>query len=391
MRDACKKFGISDVALAKICRRMSVPRPRQGYWLRRSIGQDPPRKPLPTAGPDTPSRWEGERWVDPEPLPAPATPEPPAIAVDPIVVGAVLGKLHPGLSVAMDAVREASKAIWEFRRWRRTVPVLASYASLDRALRIMNTLMHALDDRGWRVEVRMERSGGPDGTRFRRAATGVHIGDAFVEFYLVERTTMVRLEPLPKLRRPETTEESVARLLRRSVEYRPNGQLSIEVDPEYGAAVAWTDKKGRRLEDCLHEVVVGIAAEADRMHARRLEHAHNAEKARQLAEGREQARREAEQRRLEAEDRRRDEEEKVTKLRATLADWREVRDVRAFIAEARSIVAAGGHAIEEGSTLDEFIRWATSRVERIDPFRVLWRDASEPPAAPSEARSAVDS
>jgi len=127
------------------------------------------------------------------------------------------------------------------------------------------------------------------------------------------------------------------------------------------------------------------------MRARRLEHARNAEEARRLADGREQARRDAEQRRLEAEERRREEADKFAKLRVTSAEWREVRDIRAFIAEARAIVVAGGHVIEPGSTLDQFIRWATARVERIDPFRVMWQDASEPPAAASEASGAAAS
>jgi len=52
---------------AKVCRRLNIPRPKHGYWLRRSIGQDPPNRALPAAGPDTPQTWEGERRVAPAP------------------------------------------------------------------------------------------------------------------------------------------------------------------------------------------------------------------------------------------------------------------------------------------------------------------------------------
>jgi hypothetical protein len=38
LRDACKQFGVSDVGLSKVCRRLDIPRPKRGYWLRRSIG-----------------------------------------------------------------------------------------------------------------------------------------------------------------------------------------------------------------------------------------------------------------------------------------------------------------------------------------------------------------
>jgi len=74
------------------------------------------------------------------------------------------------------------------------------------------------------------------------------------------------------------------------------------------------------------------------------------------ADRRERERQEAEKRRIEAEAHRREEEKKVAKFQVMLAEWREVRDIRAFIAEARAIVAAGGHEIETGSTLDQFIR-----------------------------------
>jgi len=42
-----KKYGISDVALGKICRRLNVPKPSLGYWARVDAGQKPERTPLP--------------------------------------------------------------------------------------------------------------------------------------------------------------------------------------------------------------------------------------------------------------------------------------------------------------------------------------------------------
>jgi len=42
-----KKFGISDVAIAKICRRHKIPKPPLGYWARLQNGKKVNRKPLP--------------------------------------------------------------------------------------------------------------------------------------------------------------------------------------------------------------------------------------------------------------------------------------------------------------------------------------------------------
>lgn len=41
------QYGVSDVGLAKICRRHGIPRPPRGYWARRQAGQSVKPKPLP--------------------------------------------------------------------------------------------------------------------------------------------------------------------------------------------------------------------------------------------------------------------------------------------------------------------------------------------------------
>jgi len=169
IRDACKTFGVTEIALAKVCWRMNVPRPKHGYWLRRSIGQELPRKPLPATAPDTPTRFEGDRWVEPAPEPSrPATekPKPQPIAVEPIVVPETLGTLHPCLAGALDDIRGGSKHLWECHRWRGTIPILVSEGSLDRALRVMSALMFALETRRWKVEVLPLTNALPEGGRY---------------------------------------------------------------------------------------------------------------------------------------------------------------------------------------------------------------------------------
>ena len=47
MHTLAPRYGISDVGLAKICRRFNVPRPGRGYWARRKSGQSVRRVPLP--------------------------------------------------------------------------------------------------------------------------------------------------------------------------------------------------------------------------------------------------------------------------------------------------------------------------------------------------------
>jgi hypothetical protein len=41
------RYGLSDVGLAKICKRNKIPRPPRGYWAKKQFGNAPRRTPLP--------------------------------------------------------------------------------------------------------------------------------------------------------------------------------------------------------------------------------------------------------------------------------------------------------------------------------------------------------
>ena len=42
-----KEYGLSDVGLAKICKKYNIPRPPRGYWARKAAGYNVKRLPLP--------------------------------------------------------------------------------------------------------------------------------------------------------------------------------------------------------------------------------------------------------------------------------------------------------------------------------------------------------
>ncbi|MBL8841991.1 MAG: hypothetical protein JNL90_10760 [Planctomycetes bacterium] len=369
MRDAAKQFGISDVALGKICKKLAVPRPWQGYWLRKSVGQDPAKKPLPGPTPGTPTTHEGQRWRSPPPDPSrtatPTRPTPPTDA-ERIIVHETSGDLHPCVSGGIVKLTAPNRWGLGYRPF-----IAVSDGSRDRGLRIMNALVRALESRGHRVEVREQSR---PGEHYRPAATGAHVGDVFVAFSMFERSRMVQSGPAPKKKANETTAESTRRIFWPKVEYVPRGILTLRVGGWYESQRDWTDEKRSKIEDRLHEVVAAILAHADRIRASRIE------QARALEAERERARL-----RAEAEKRQKAEEEDVAALQKMIADWREVRDVRAFIDEARAIVAAEGLVIREDSKLAGFIRWATARAERIDPLRALREDVREERTAASTA------
>lgn len=44
--EVAKELGVSDVALAKLCKRLQVPKPPRGYWAKVQSGRTPRRPPL---------------------------------------------------------------------------------------------------------------------------------------------------------------------------------------------------------------------------------------------------------------------------------------------------------------------------------------------------------
>src|SRR3954466_10115730 len=53
MISLAKKYGLSDVGLAKICIKQRIPRPGLGYWRKKEVGLKVRQTPLPKLSPST--------------------------------------------------------------------------------------------------------------------------------------------------------------------------------------------------------------------------------------------------------------------------------------------------------------------------------------------------
>jgi len=73
------RFGISDVALSKICRKHGIPRPPRGYWAKLAAEKPVTRISLPSRGLGMPqqidfdykNRWRYSRLTDPDQIEIP--------------------------------------------------------------------------------------------------------------------------------------------------------------------------------------------------------------------------------------------------------------------------------------------------------------------------------
>jgi hypothetical protein len=134
MTQLALKYGISDVGLAKVCRRYQVPRPPRGYWARVEAGQKPHRPPLPKTHDETLKRVQinGANMSQPSMNPADRDPR------DRIIVGAALSNPHPMVEIArhqLAAVAANAKTMVKSDA-QTAVDIRVRPETIDRALRI---------------------------------------------------------------------------------------------------------------------------------------------------------------------------------------------------------------------------------------------------------------
>jgi len=302
-----KEFGISDVALGKICRRMDIPKPPPGYWRQIETGRQIQIPPLPEANEDTltsvriPPHFQAEQLAlkDPQVSERLAAEQ---LSENRIVVPGTLADPHPLIDrMLRHREKRASGRETDEGDERDSLPdIEASDGSLDRALRIMDAVLKAVESRGYGVKVSRD---------YWEKATRVFCTDvdAEVQISLTESYREVERELTPAERKkpPYLIDQRVITV--------PSGKLIFKVKGRRVDTKWWKDKKFDSLEDRLNEVVVGIITKLESL---RLE---------------ELAKKEAEQRRLDDQKRQVEEQARRDKLHKDAAAWRKSEDIRSYL------------------------------------------------------------
>jgi hypothetical protein len=155
-----KRYQLSDVGLAKICKRFQIPLPWLGYWQKKRHGKSVQRPALPPLTNPTQSVIRIERrtkpMVDPvqdSDLEAKITFE--RLPENHIKVPPELHEPHPYVVAAEKSLRHAKSndSGILMPRSAKCLDVSVSSACLDRALRTMDTLIKALEARQFKASV----------------------------------------------------------------------------------------------------------------------------------------------------------------------------------------------------------------------------------------------
>jgi hypothetical protein len=373
--ELAKDFGLSDVALAKRCRRLAVPVPGRGYWARVAAGQTPRQAPLKkradASGDHYALTFHAPREdVQPKQEQVDATHAKSDVRqkiaeldiqpVDNLLTASGIVK-----RTAMHLKVKWRKDItWE--RGERTGPIVrveVSDACTDRALRLAEQLLEAVKYVGWKVR-RPERTVEPT-SYGRYAQPAAPAGPEFVQILAEDEPFSFHIDERRKRIDHVPTEEEKQKRRRGDYVYAPRwdylqtGELRLHVSGKVSQ-----DKATKKIELTLGSVLDFMLTEALAIKVRREE--------RRLAEI--EARRQ-EELRWKLSQRRQANEKLIHELEAQAGAWFRARVLRSYLRALRRKL--DGRQLE-ASLLDrnvDFVTWIEHYIDQLDPLTTTPHDA----------------
>jgi len=352
------KLGVSDVAVAKWCRKLGVPRPGRGYWARIEAGQSVKRTPLPKATKNQtkcvyPPR--GGRTVPSTP-PKDDVPGIEAFTL-PIEVPDRVDQEHQlvaSLRTALERVRVDDTGPLKPRA-RKLLDVSVSEAQRERALRIINALVNAIEAAGHSIKIVTDKDGEGSAIAYRTIAV---IDDEPIQFSFHEKVEKTQREPTAAERRKMERDYFFRGPF---YEVTATGKLSLKVESHsYGDSFrrTWSDGKRQRVENCLWGFIRSLLLSAHSIKRRRRET--------------EERRIREEQERILREERQRQEQEEL-KGRLALENaafaWEHAEGLRSFLAAVGEAVSSDPSSTPDvEAAFTEWLEWARWYVDHLDPL-----------------------
>ncbi|MBB5374499.1 RWP-RK domain-containing protein [Acidocella aromatica] len=292
-----KDFGVSDVAIRKICKKHGIPLPPLGYWAKLQHGKKveqlnlPPlqkgqseqvnlRVHQPSANADVFSQAQEAARQDEAKVGRRITV--PATRPD---------RLHPIAAATEKTLRKAKPDREGFvtSNTEDKVGVLIGQSSIDRAILLINTFLEAAVERGHQLTTSPKFSvivsGQPLGFRIHETKTKVqHVPTAVELKEQAQRDNMAARYP---------TLYSADYKIYRTWDYIPSGRIVVEIydpiqvrwrsDPIFGR---WYDRKSSGVEVYLNDMMVALVSGAARAREQRAKEAEEARLAQEAEERR---------------------------------------------------------------------------------------------------------
>ncbi|MGC2660121.1 MAG: hypothetical protein WA324_19345 [Bryobacteraceae bacterium] len=162
MTKVAEKFSVSGSYMARVCSALRVPRPELGYWAKLNVGKAPARPALPEALPGDQLIWSQDGDLPLATRGVAVTSSNPVASRARRIVTGTHGLVRDAKQHYERGYKvEDGQLLRPYKRM--LVDVIASLASLDKALSFANDLFNALESAGHRVCL------APSSERFYRA------------------------------------------------------------------------------------------------------------------------------------------------------------------------------------------------------------------------------
>jgi hypothetical protein len=336
-----KEFGISDVALGKICKRNNIPKPGLGYWAKLEYGKPVKKIPLPSSE-DGDYEIVITAFEKPEIRTVDSDPEQVSEAdqlmrriqmdEDPVEIPELLDNAHKEVLRSQKSLKNAPKNESDILtpRVQKCLPIHVSRKQLYRALIIMETLLTLLDKYGLSLN--------------RENLKSVNVLGHSIAFALYEKCDR---QERPLTKKEEREKELYSWHKDPKYVYVPNGKLNLIIEDQNaptGLRTQWSDGIKQTVENHLKKFI--LTAIEISVHKETLE---------RRSKRQEQERQR--QRAIEAEisSKRWDEQRRVEALEKEIEEWSKSQKIRAYIAYIHDLAIKRHGAIEAGSDLDKWI------------------------------------
>ena len=350
MSTLAKEYHLSDVGLAKVCKKHKIPRPDRGYWAKKDFGKAPPQTPLPICTDNELKTIELRRYSTEENAAATgkAIEGPPPFEAQ---IMALLERAKGLPKIEVPLTLEKPHTLIERTRkhfaGKLNAPRNAKPEDLEplnievpkdllpRALRIFDCLLKIIEAFGGKFQIKKEQwghkwqttfsFGGPEEVeiRLRVAYKGVH-----------------------------TTEGSWTRY-----EQVPTDVLMFDSGAGSLCTTYFREPPGKKVEESLNKIVI------------RLIKAAGTERNQQIKN--KKWRNEYAEKQKRQEDLAQQKEAELAKVREFIhmaECWHKSTTVRSYIRAVIRKSAGPEEKYAEGSALDTWVRWASAQADRIDPL-----------------------
>ena len=367
MKTLSGRFGLSDVGMAKACRKSNIPRPPRGYWAKLAAGKKVHRQALPGRGPGMSDeiRIGGSRYgyyynqiSEEEVLNSSPTPLVFDVPIEQVEEDIKKQFKKVTMPKFPERAHRLIRKLLEADEERR-IKYLASRWPLDwdkplfdepferRRLKVLNAIFTALEIAGMRPAIQGKEA----------RDLSVQINDTRVQIALDNATkTPERYPRQEHWNRPRRTNDK----LKLSI-FKGGATSNIRQSWEDG-------KDGDKLERHLLEIVIAIVLSGEIQYREASQRSYewlvqrkaNAiEKIRKRKEQEEQKERE----RIAAL-----EKARIDSLLSDADVMRKAEDIRQYVKDVRERYEAGGVGVS-AEEIDQWAQWAEEQADRIDPLK----------------------